>query len=582
MIKSFFHGLILSLLAGTICLSNPGALMAKDPFGFYYGEKLTEDLFKYETLVLDARNFASADLDRLKDSGVRIIAYLTIGETDTLLVGDGQGPGGYASWYFDDNRDGLPDQNPNWGSYYVNASDPKWHDHILNRAIPSLPSAIAGVFLDTVDTVDIFRETKNGMISLINKIALHYPQHYIVQNRGFALIRDTAESIDALLFEDYSTYYNFEKQTYEKWTGEDLVYVNEVAILLNQIRRSSRFDVWTLDYREADDQDLLSVALRRAVRYGFIPSTTSINITRLDLMNLASIDDETDNGLDGCDDIISAVAEDTLTDIRFTIAVRDKIDVQTTNIQFYIGISDIDTTKFEYSDVLSADYLVENDILYRYVGDGYIWEWEPIGEVSCENTKGTYTVTVNKALMNIGQNSLIEVIAITKDQGWNHRDQTDLLRIVTRMSQYSSEEKLDDTVSPPQDIRKIGASLTDLQMKITVALEGVIDFNNHYGLLMDTDLLEEGYQYDNISASYMILDNGLYRYAGDGKSWDWRLIRSIDMNMEKEILSYVIDCDEIEFTGNSAEIMGFSLNSLWKVRDKSEVLQILTNLKEEI
>ena len=54
------------------------------------------------------------------------------------------------------------------------------------------------------------------------------------------------------------------------------------------------------------------------------------------------------------------------------------------------------------------------------------------------------------------------------------------------------------------------------------------------------------------------------------------------MNQEKEILSYVIDCDEIEFTGNSAEIMGFSLDSQWNVRDKSEVLQILTNLKEEI
>lgn len=582
MIKSFFHGLILSLVAGVIYLSNPGSLMAKDPFGFYYGEKFTEDLFKYETLVLDANNFVSADLNKLKNSGVRIITYLTIGETDTLLVGDGKGPGGYASWYFDNNRDGFPDQNPNWGSYYVNASDKKWHDHILNTVIPSLPSAIAGVFLDSVDTVDIFEETKNGMISLINKIALHYPQLFIVQNRGFDLIKDTAESIDAVLFENFSSYYNFEKQTYEKWTGEDLVYINEVAILLNQIRRSSRFDVWTLDYMEAGDQDFLSVLLTRAARFGFVPSATNINITRLDLMNQASVDDETNKGLDGCYDISSAFAEDTLTDIRFTIEANDKIDLQTTNIQFFIGTSDTDTAKFEYPDALSADYLIENDILYRYTGDGQIWAWERVGAVSCENSNGTYNVTINKTPINIAQNSLIEVIAVTQDQEWNLQDQTDVLRIVTRMSQYSSKEDLDNNIPPPGDIRKIGVALTDSHMMITVDLEGTIDIANHYGVFIDTNPLEEGYQYYNITASYMILDNGFYQYTGDGESWDWRLIRSVDVNQGKGTLSYTIDCNKIEFAGSSAELIGFSLNSRWNDIDKSEALQILLNLKEEI
>jgi len=579
MIKSFFHGLILSLLAGVISLSNPGSLMAKDSFGFYYGEKFTEGLFKYETLVLDANNFASADLKKLKNSGVRIITYLAIGETDTLLVGDGKGPGGYASWYFDNNRDGFPDQNPNWGSYYVNASDKKWHDHILNTAIPSLPSAIAGVFLDTVDTVDIFEETKNGMISLINKIALHYPQLFIVQNRGFDLIKDTAESIDAVLFENFSSYYNFEKQTYEKWTGGDLVYINEVAIMLNQIRRSSRFDVWTLDYMEVGDQDFLSALLTRAARFGFVPSATNINITRLDLMNQASVDDETNKGLDGCYDISSAVAEDTLTDIRFTIEVSDKIDLQNTNIQFFIGTSDTDTAKFEHPDALSADYLIENDILYRYTGDGQSWAWERVGAVSCENSNGTYNVTMKKTSINIAQNSLIEVVAVTQDQEWNLQDQTDLLRIVTRMRQYSSKEDLDNNIPPPGDIRKIGVALTDSHMMITVYLEGTIDIANHYGVFIDTNPLEEGYQFYNITASYMILDNGFYQYTGDGESWDWRLIRSVDVNQGKRTLSYAIDCNKIEFAGSSAELISFSLNSRWDDIDKSEALQILLNLK---
>ncbi len=150
----------------------------------------------------------------MSETSARLITYFSIGETDTLIEGDKQGPGGYASWYLDQDSDNFPDQNPNWGSYYVNANSNAWHDYVLQTLIPELSSSvISGLFLDTLDTVDIYPETTNGMISLVNKIRLYYPDYYIVQNRGFTIINETASSINALLFEEFSTYYDFDTGT---------------------------------------------------------------------------------------------------------------------------------------------------------------------------------------------------------------------------------------------------------------------------------------------------------------------------------------------------------------------------------
>ena len=53
-------------------------------------------------------------VQEIRDSGTYVIAYITVGEDDTLRVADGLGEGGYASYYI--YEDGVPKTNAAWGS----------------------------------------------------------------------------------------------------------------------------------------------------------------------------------------------------------------------------------------------------------------------------------------------------------------------------------------------------------------------------------------------------------------------------------------------------------------------------------
>lgn len=568
---------IQSLLTGFFCLMEPSTLLAKDPFVFYYGSKFTDKLLQYETVVLDSRNFASTDLKKLQNDNVRIITYISIGETDTLILGDGKGPGGFASWYFDGNGDGRPDQNPNWGSYYVDASNEKWHEHVLNRVIPSLPGPINGLFLDTVDTADIHEETREGMISLIKKIKQRYPDYFIVQNRGFSLIKETAESVDAVLFEDFSTYYDFEKLSYKLWTEEDLSYTEAVAVLLNQVSRTHPLEVWTLEYREATDQDVLAYALRRAARFGFIPSSTNIDITRLDTMNQGSIDDETNEELLARHDITDASVSDSLRDIVYTIQTRGPVDPQAMHTQFFLKTPDSGNPLFNFMGSFFANYVVEDGFLYGYAGDGENWEWDRISKVPWQVKDNSVTVAINMSFLKIDQNQLLEAVAATQDQDWEYQDSTGVLRFVSKMNRYSTGGDTHYTASPSGGAKELGATVGLSSMKVEIGSERPLDSYKHYGVFIDTDGVDKGYGFHNITASHLILNDNLYQYNGDGKSWKWLFIMTCPSEPSEKTITYTLDYRDIDFTKGSAELAGAFMEAGTDEIQVTQTLHVLRN-----
>ncbi|MBR4419383.1 MAG: endo alpha-1,4 polygalactosaminidase, partial [Clostridia bacterium] len=92
-------------------------------------------------------------MKKLNDAGTWTICYITIGEDDSLNTADGLGEGGYASYYIYEN--GSPKMNTNWNSYFVDAGSPVWQEIIIERARNILAMGADGLFLDTVDSVDV-------------------------------------------------------------------------------------------------------------------------------------------------------------------------------------------------------------------------------------------------------------------------------------------------------------------------------------------------------------------------------------------------------------------------------------------
>ena len=250
---------------------------------------------RHDIVVLDPGNATPAIVQRIQlgadpndpSDDVIVLGYVTIGEDDRTesltddqakadprFAGDGTGPRvdprgpmpkggslaginplgnpspggtGWASYYLNDNSlalngtaNGIPDRNTSFGSYFVNAGDPKWFD-VGNRMTTTGVDGIAGfqevmtttygqgfgcdgVFLATLDTAapnswtspgdDDFTQfewTGPGMSAFVAKVRAAYPNRLILQNRGdFFLTPNNAEyafttrgAIDFFLFESY-------------------------------------------------------------------------------------------------------------------------------------------------------------------------------------------------------------------------------------------------------------------------------------------------------------------------------------------------------------------------------------------
>jgi hypothetical protein len=214
-------------------------------------------------ILYPSREHATRDLVRSIQQGtdpndpsddVLVLGYISVGEdlrtrslSDAELAGDGRfrgdgtgprvdprgphpdggplegidprgaaspGGSGFASWYLDDNDgDGKPDRNRNFGGAFVNAGDPRWFD-VLNEATLDGPDGVAGfkeilgsghgrglgcdgVFLDTVDTCapnrftdsssdnpSEFEWTAPGFAAFIRHVRTAYPGAVVLQNRG--------------------------------------------------------------------------------------------------------------------------------------------------------------------------------------------------------------------------------------------------------------------------------------------------------------------------------------------------------------------------------------------------------------
>src|SRR5687768_3121898 len=67
----------------------------------YYGANKVDDLAKYDFVLLHTPAATRETVQALKELGVVTIGYISCGEDETLRDGDGAGPGGKASWYFD-------------------------------------------------------------------------------------------------------------------------------------------------------------------------------------------------------------------------------------------------------------------------------------------------------------------------------------------------------------------------------------------------------------------------------------------------------------------------------------------------
>ncbi len=179
--------------------------------GFYYGTQLdVDDWQQFKQLVVQPNHITKSELQALKSSGVRPIAYLSLGEVanaNPLQRKLAQ------SW--------LLGSNPDWQSRLLDLRNPDVQQWILDvRFQPLLERGFEGVFLDTVDSFHRLPEHTHAAFrtSIVAMVARMKQQlgnsRTLWVNRGFDMLVELAPSLSGIVFESLYRGYRNDNQSY--------------------------------------------------------------------------------------------------------------------------------------------------------------------------------------------------------------------------------------------------------------------------------------------------------------------------------------------------------------------------------
>ncbi len=345
------HRVFLLILLAAVFGRVEGQISAQQPetglpkvlrpsYMIYYGgldDTMIERARKYDIVILHpgSGNITREQVKKIQEAGTKVMGYLSVGEdlrtagmtpeemlNDERFTGNGTGPridarkhgdheladvrlegraspagGGYASYYLDDNdHDGKPDFNPNFGCAYTNMGDPAWYDVLENMTmdgfdgIPGIRETLTydygrglgcdGVFLDTIYTCapNIYTDDANpcrtrfewtapGALRFMERLKKEYPDKYVVQNRGLFFFNYAfphfnyapGRYIDFLMYESYMLDSNtafLYNETY--FLDNKNIYAPKITAEAN---RPEGFQILSLGYAEGPEEYRLKETL---------------------------------------------------------------------------------------------------------------------------------------------------------------------------------------------------------------------------------------------------------------------------------------------------------------------------------
>ena len=233
----------------------------------FYGMTAEEAILAtYDVVVLDSAFQGS--VSRVGAQGARVCGYLSLGEVRTAdpLI---------------DELDGgaLLSENSDWPeTYRVDIRSPSWRALILDRRIPSLAAqGFTGLLLDTLDTpphLELLDPTRYGgmreaAVALVNSIRVRWPQMMLIMNRGYALLPDVLDRIDAVVAESFMTWPDHKAGGFA-WVESKQIEL-QLALLRPAANRRPPLPILSLDYWDPDDPATIVEIYRRERDLGHHP-----------------------------------------------------------------------------------------------------------------------------------------------------------------------------------------------------------------------------------------------------------------------------------------------------------------------
>ena len=514
----------------------------------YYGSWDDDKIFRaqdFNLVILEPSNITAAQIQKLKaghdgilgtSDDVVVIGYVSLGEDNSgNRQGNGTGPcyynydsskviyenKGYASWYVDDkDKNGLPDSNPNWGSYYVNAGDSLWWNYIKTNSTGTDNTLVVkkcdGLFLDTIDSATPwapwpYRWTVVGMSNLVHWLRETYPDKYLIANRGLFYFDSTMTQayahtirpdIDADMFESYFI------------EGDRTTWAKKIN---HEAQKPDGFKVIALDYFQPNQTSSINQQINEVFSYGWgdYISSSSLNEIRYDVFHRHTVDTNppTWNSSIG---LTGAVAGDQSVTLQW-----GQLTDQSLPLHFDIYYSS--STAF---DTASAKILKNINASFDSVTGTYSYKVDGLNNY----TKYNFSIRVRDALGNYEKN--YKILNATPPQGSSSTsiiidgNFSDWANISLLNQAPNPLESSGDSPDPNADFTNFWVTNDTTNLFISYQVAGTISSSYFYHIYIQTDTNNNsGYVYNDsasIGAGYMIENSGLYKYTGTGgTNWSW-------------------------------------------------------------
>jgi uncharacterized protein (TIGR01370 family) len=243
----------------------------------YYGlEAPLEAYGRFDLVVFDST--WHPDLVRREDGGPVLLGYLSAAEV--LENGPHWARAGEGT---------LIRKKPEWNSWVLDLRDPDWRAFLVREAVPSiLEQGFDGILLDTLDSAlalelwtdpDRYCGTREAAVRLVEDLRRARPDMVIAVNRALPVLGEIALCLDLLVLEGLSSIYGGPEAGYVPVEPEERRRL--LDWLEAGLAKRPRLPVLTLDYAPEDRPDLVQEALGRALRKGFVPYVSTLELDRI-------------------------------------------------------------------------------------------------------------------------------------------------------------------------------------------------------------------------------------------------------------------------------------------------------------
>jgi len=239
----------------------------------YYADDISySNLGIHDYIIVESDNI-SPYTHGFKTYKKKMYAYVSIGEASS-----------YRGYFKDLKEEWKISENRSWGSIVMDISNDDYHAFMYEKVIePLIEKGYENFFFDTLDSYQLAakndderKEYELGLIRFIKKFKHFYPQSKLIVNRGFEVMDEIHESLDAVLFE--SLFYGLSAK------GLNYTQVNEEdrKWLLSKIEKIKSYglDVICVDYMDIKEKAKIKKTVERIEELGIIPYISNKALSR--------------------------------------------------------------------------------------------------------------------------------------------------------------------------------------------------------------------------------------------------------------------------------------------------------------